>query len=112
MLEARPVRNSAARVTRDSDGAVRLAVKRQRPRYLVPPLTWVVPIKPERLLALDAVGTRVWDLCDGQRTVERVVDAVAPEYGLTFHEARVAVTAYLKQLLQRGAIAMAHDDGD
>jgi len=45
-------------------------------------------------------------LCDGERTVEAIIDAFAAEHRLTFHEARVAVGGYLRSLMARGALAM------
>ena len=106
MLAARPVRNAAARVAEERPGELSIAVRTQRPRWMVPPLSWVVPLRPTRAVRLDRLGSQVWALCDGERTVEAVVDAFAARYNLSFHEARVAVTGYLKQLVQRGALAI------
>ena len=69
-------------------------------------------MKRFRSVVLDRIGRTVWDLCDGQRTVERVVEEFAGRYGLTFHEARVSVTTYLKELVQRGALVMVYNDAD
>ena len=106
MLAARPVRNAAAVVTRRGDGRVSLTVRRELPGWLVPPVSWVIHLKPTRTFALDRLGTQVWGLCDGERTVEAIVDAFAAEHRLTFHEARVAVGGYLRSLVARGALAM------
>ena len=57
-------------------------------------------------MRLDRLGSQVWQLCDGVRTVEDVVDEFARLHRLTFHEARASVTAYLKMLVQRGVLAM------
>lgn len=110
MLEARPVRNAAAAAAEEGDGAVSVTVKRRKPAALLPPLSWLIRPKLTRTFRLDKLGTLVWRLCDGERTVEDVVDAFAERLGLTFHEARVAVTAYLSTLVQRGAMAMAMKD--
>jgi len=105
MLEARPLPNAAAEATEEGEG-LRLTVPRERPWWMVPPVSWVLSVRLTRGMRLDRVGARVWRLCDGERTVEQVVDAFAGEYNLTFHEARVAVTGYLRQLVQRGALAI------
>jgi len=107
MLDARPVRNAAIVVDGDSATGLRLSVRLRRPRYLVPPLSWLVPHRSARTMRLDPLGSQVWELCDGERTVEAIVDAFAERHRLTFHEARVAVTGYLQQLVQRGALAIA-----
>jgi len=111
MLAARPVRNAAATAT-ERDDAASIAVRTRRPGWLVPPLSWIVPHRPTRTCHLDRLGTEVWHQCDGERTVEAIVDAFAEQHRLTFHEARVAVTSYLRSLVQRGALAVALSDDD
>ena len=106
MLAAKPVRNQAAEVARQDDGLVRIAVRKRRPGFLVPPLAWIIRPRLSRRYYLDRLGTSVWELCDGQRTVEAVVDEFARRYRLSFHEARVAVTGYLRDLVHRGVLAL------
>lgn len=107
LLRSRPVRNASARVaTRDAD-RVTVYIRQKRPAFMVPPLSWIVPFKRERPAVLDKIGTLLWNQCDGERSVEQVVDSFRSRYGLTFHESRAAVTAYLKLLTERGAIAIA-----
>ncbi len=105
MLTARPVRNHAADVTLDGD-TLSVSVPLRRPGFLVPPLSWIVRPGAARRLVLDTLGKQVWEQCDGQRTVEQIVDAMSEAHDLTFHEARVATTNYLKQLVERGALAI------
>lgn len=111
MLEARPLRNAAARVEKNSEKNVIIYVKASRPRYLVPPLSWIVPFRPERRVILDRLGTQIWNLCNGERTVENVVDIFREQHHLTFHEARGAVTGYIKMLIQRGILAIVLREG-
>ncbi len=120
MLTARPVQNVKADVRRpegwdlkgpgrsgDEAGALEIIVSMQKPWYLfVPPLSWMVRVGKTRTLQLDRLGARVWDLCDGKRSVEEIVDEFAKAYSLSFHEARTSVTMYLKMLVQRGALAI------
>lgn len=106
MLEATPVRNAAAEVEMQADGTARVGVALRRPWWLVLPVSWIVRPAARHNVQLDALGTQVWLWCDGRRTVEDVVDAFAARYALTFHEARIAVTGYLKLLVQRGIVAM------
>lgn len=112
MLAARPVHNAAARVEDEGGGDVTVHVKSVRPWYMFPPVSWIVPYKPERGTILDRLGSQVWRWCDGERTVEDIIDAFASEHDLTFHEARVAVTGYIKSLVQRGALAIAMSEED
>ncbi len=105
MLAATPLRNTAARAF-ENDDELRIEVPTKKPRWFVPPISWVVPLRPTRTVRLDRVGAGVWRQCDGERTVEELVGEFARQYNLTFHEARVAVTSYLRQLVQRGALAI------
>ena len=107
LLHSRPVRNAAARVEEQPDDRVIVYVKQKRPGFLVPPLSWIVPYKRERRAFLDRVGTRLWRMCDGEHTVEDIVDAFRGQYRLTFHESRAAVSGYLKLLIERGVVAIA-----
>ncbi len=109
MMAAVPVRNSAAQVETETDPpGVKLNIPTRKPRYFsIPPISWVVHPKKFRIIYLDEMGSAVWSLCDGTRTIEQIVDALAREHGLTFHESRVAVTQYIKSLIQRGALAVA-----
>lgn len=108
MLRARPVRNHA--VSREAgvlpQGLV-LRIPRHRPKWLVPPLSWLLRVRATTRLNLDALGEQIWNLCDGQHTVEAMIEGFAKDHELTFHEARVAVTPYLRALIQRGAVAIA-----
>lgn len=112
MLAARAVHNAAARVSDDDGGDVTVHVKSVPPWYMFPPVSWIVPYRAERPAVLDRLGSQVWRWCDGERTVEDVIDAFAREHDLTFHEARVAVTGYIKSLVQRGVLAIAMSEED
>lgn len=84
-----------------------LTVTMKRPNYLIPPISWIVRPPKTRQIQLDPIGGQLWEWCDGQRTVEDVIELFAQKYNLTFHEGRVSVTSYLKELLKRGALAVA-----
>ena len=110
MLLARPIRNIAAQV-RDGDnaGELRIAVP-TKPKawwYYLPPLIWIIRPPKLRNLILDPVGAPIWSLCDGKTTVEEIIQTFAKNHNLTFHEARVSVTSYLRLLIERGALAIA-----
>ena len=106
MLEARPVHNAAARIVSEDETTVSICVKTAKPWYLVPPVSWIVPVRSERRTELDRLGSEVWRFCDGKATVESIIDSFASSHRLTFHEARVAVTGYLRTLIRRGVLAI------
>lgn len=106
MLRLCPLRNpTAARGTQTTRG---LPIRRQtvRPRWLVPPLSWIIRPRLEKTVWLDELGTAVWDQCDGKQDVETIIDWFAEDNKLSFHEARTAVTQYLQQLLKLGLVVV------
>ncbi len=106
MLLAIPRQNQAATTQIQADGTLRIMVKRRRPKWLVPPLTWILRLAPMHTIQLDAIGTKIWQWCDGQNSVETIIELFARDHAFSFHEARSAVTGYLKLLVQRGALAL------
>ncbi len=105
MLGSVPQRNTAVVFERKKGGLL-ASVPIRRPRWLVPPISWVIPWSPYRRVQLDEVGSEVLDLCDGARTVEEVIEKFAEDHKLSFREGQVAVTAFLRELLSRGIVAI------
>jgi hypothetical protein len=59
-----------------------------------------------RKLQLDTLGTQVWKMIDGKRTVRDIVDAFAVAHQLERREAEMAVSQFLRDLGKRGLIGM------
>ena len=57
-------------------------------------------------LQLDELGTAVWDLVDGKRSVRQLVKTFAGTHQLELREAEVSVTLFMRELGRRGLIAM------
>ena len=111
-LTAMAVHNAAADVARDDKGHITVSVRKNRPWFLFWPITWIIKPCLKQNIVLDGLGTRLWELCDGRKDVEALVDEFASAYRLTFHESRVAVTSYIKQLVQRGAMALVKQESN
>lgn len=60
----------------------------------------------EKKLQLDELGTAVWELLDGRRSVRQVIKEFAEVYQLHPKEAEVAVTSFLQQLGKRGLVGL------
>ena len=58
----------------------------------------------ERHVELDEVGGFVWELCDGQHTVETIVQQTIRQYKMNRREAEVSVTMFLQMLHERNFI--------
>lgn len=59
-----------------------------------------------RQLGLDEVGLDVWELCDGVRTIDGIVQSVTGEYKLTRREAEASVTMFLQTLAKKNLIGL------
>ena len=57
-------------------------------------------------LQLDALGTSVWALIDGDTSVRQLINTFAKTHQLEPREAEVAVTQFLRELGRRGLIGM------
>lgn len=106
ILHAVPHVNEAMTLTSRPGGAVVAAVPMKRPKYLVPPISWVLPFSPVRKVELDRLGASVLEMCDGRRTVEKIVENFAAGHKLTFREAQLSVTQFLRQLTHRGLVVI------
>ena len=62
--------------------------------------------KQTKKLQLDAMGTSVWDLVDGKRSVRMIVQIFAKDHRLENREAEVSVTSFIRQLGQRGLLGL------
>lgn len=63
-------------------------------------------LKQTKKLQLDALGTSVWDLVDGKRSVHIIIRIFAKTHRLENREAEVSVTSFIRQLGQRGLLGL------
>ena len=64
------------------------------------------PQTGSRKLQLDSLGTEVWEMIDGKKTVRKIVGAFAQAHQLEEREAEIAVTQFLRDLGKRGLIGI------
>jgi hypothetical protein len=67
----------------------------------------ILSLDTKILRGLNAVGSRVWDLIDGKRTVEEIVDVIVAEFDVTRAEAAADVASFVGQLIDKGLVAPA-----
>jgi hypothetical protein len=56
---------------------------------------------------LNAVGTRVWELADGSRSIADIIAAIEAEYQVTSEQAQQDVTTFLQSLIEASALTLA-----
>ena len=105
LLDAVPTCNRAVRAERRG-GALVLWVPIQRRWWMDGPLGWFLPFRREKGIELDILGQQVWQACDGERSVEQIIEDFAAEHQLRFHEARLSVMQFLRALMQRNLVAL------
>jgi len=105
-LASVPLRNEAVEVGRTDAGDVQLSVPR-RDTWWVKALARLLYVPKRRRIALDEVGSFVWELCDGRHNVRQIIQALCQRYKLHRKEAEVSVVAYLRQLAKKGLIGIA-----
>jgi hypothetical protein len=110
LLAAVPMQNASADLTDGPGGKLLVAVPLKRPGWLVPPISWVLPFSSHRRVELDEIGAAVFRACNGERTVEEIIEAFAARHALDFREAQLPVTQFLRQMTQRGLIVLAGFD--
>jgi len=105
LLDAVPRRNRAVRVEPRGAGLVLWTAIAKR-WWMGPPLSWIMPYRDKRGTHLDARGRWVWEACDGDTTIERIVERFAADHVLRFHEARLLVMQFLQMLMRRRLVAV------
>lgn len=108
-LKSIPVKNS--QISEESSESGELVI-----HYLTTMRPWISKMvrrlggteaQPQtKKLQLDQLGTEVWKLIDGNRSVRRIVKAFAESNRLQNREAEVAVTQFIRELGKRGLIGL------
>ncbi len=100
-----PVRNPVVDWER-TDGEVVLTIP-MRKDWLARLIRRLVRNLPEsRKIALDEVGSSVWEACDGDRSIDDVVSTISKDYKLTRREAEASVTMFLQTLAKKGLVGL------
>ncbi|MBS7653839.1 MAG: PqqD family protein [Candidatus Bathyarchaeia archaeon] len=112
-LKAKPVRNPALKWEKDrktkeikiivplKPPSQRQEQKQQKKGFL----DKLFPPEPgERIINLDKVGSIVWELCDGEKTIGDIVNHLVEKYRIMPEEAELSLNAYFNQLSKRGLV--------
>jgi len=114
-LAIRPVRNPMLKWEKDDEGKIKITVplvepkkekkekkkKRKLQRSIFSKLT---STPKEKRIQLDVIGSIVWELCDGEKTVEEIIEYLHNKYKILPNEAEISLNTYFKQLSKRGLV--------
>ena len=56
---------------------------------------------------LNSVGTRIWDLADGQHTIADIAAILEAEYAVSTEEALLSVRNFVEELIRRELVTLA-----
>ncbi|MCS7120566.1 MAG: PqqD family protein [Nitrososphaerota archaeon] len=110
-LKMKPVRNPVLKFEKNKEGNTVIIIPLQRPeegksggkkRRSI--LDSLAPPPKERRIELDSVGSIVWDLCDGEHTIEDIARYLNEKYKMLLSEAEVSLNTYFNQLSQKGLV--------
>jgi hypothetical protein len=108
-LRCTPAKNSAVRETRLESGEVVLHFPAAMRPWMAALARWLGAggTEPQMgKLQLDRLGTFVWDLLDGRRSLRQIVAQFAATQRLEAREAEIAVTRFVRELGRRGLVGL------
>ena len=79
-------------------------VRKQTPWRMLDEEAVVLDVKKGLLYPLNTVGARVWALCDGARSIDRIVDAIVAEFDAAPDTIRHDVTTFIAELVSAGLV--------
>ncbi len=67
----------------------------------------ILSLDTKAFRGLNAVGSRVWELIDGRRSVDAIVEVIVREFDVTREQAAGDVQAFVRELLDKGLVTSA-----
>jgi len=64
----------------------------------------ILSLETKVLRGLNPVGSRVWELIDGQRSVEEIITAIVQEFDVTPQAAAEDVKRFVRELLDKSLV--------
>ncbi|MGA1868372.1 MAG: PqqD family protein [bacterium] len=64
----------------------------------------IMTIEDNTLHTLNEVGTRIWDLCDGERTLDDIAMIIHEEFQVEYEEAQADCKAFLEELRAKSMV--------
>lgn len=100
-----PLRNARIQVREDAPLLLILAVDKAYSRWLGP-LPRVLGAPRSKQFSLDGLGLRLWRRIDDRMSLGELIDWLAADQQLGFHEARLLTLNWLHQLATKGLLVL------
>lgn len=99
------MKNQLVEWKKNDKGEVCLEIpRRQEPWFR--PLFLVFSVPKRRRIQLDEIGSEVWELCDGKRTVGEIILSFSRTHKLNRKETEVAMLTYFRELAKRRLVGL------
>ncbi len=107
-LECIPLRNPEVEEETKEEGSLLHYIITIKPFFhsLVSKFTTTDGSKVQKKLQLDPLGTSVWQMIDGKKSVKEISAKFQHLHQLSSREADAAIAAFLKDLGKRGLVAL------
>jgi len=66
----------------------------------------IMTMEDNTLHTLNAVGSRMWKLCDGQRTIEEIIQTIHKEYSVSCEDAQEDCESFIHELCSKGILTL------
>jgi len=106
LLKSIPVKNKLTTEVFDSELGLLIKVPIRKKWYIKLIEIIAFNSKSHRALQLDSLGVVVYKECNGNNTLENIIDKISEMFCLTFHESRLIIMQFLESLIQNGVIAV------
>ena len=106
IMKAFPVRNQLITWEVDEKGEASLVVP-QKDKLWVRLASKLFMLPNKRVIVLDAMGTFVWQMCDGKHTIAQIIKGIQKQHQLTRKEAETSLFTFMQQLGKRNFIGFA-----
>lgn len=101
LLKSRPLRNPFLEWVKDEKtGLVSITIPLEEKKSIF------FPTPKSKVIQLDAIGSYLWPICDGSRTLNDIIKILCNKYKISPREAEVSFTAFLRVLMRRRLIGL------
>jgi len=112
-LSIKPVRNPNVKWERRESGDILIRIPLPPPKGLTKLLLkmFSVNASEKKIVIPDKIGTLVWELCDGKRTVREISETLQKRFKIMPVEAEVSLSSYLNNLSKKGLVGFILPEG-
>lgn len=66
----------------------------------------IVLLDKQETVVLNEVGSRIWEIIDGQKNIDEMAKTITCEFDITYAEALKDIAEFTEDMIQRGAITI------